>query len=249
MSELVNNSDKDFGGEFSTEALLKGSVTSESVLKKAKAFLDDGNLEEAKNLYKNVIDFLTINKDFESAIDILLDVASRYKALNDKDNAVEFYRRILRIEDTHHEALKEFAYMNFELQRYDTATIMALRQLTKLEPENIDVIEKIAFVSEKTGSTRAAAGNYLKAAELAREQGFYEKAEEILKKILERKPSHKEAQHKLELIKKLMEEEVGEEVEEEVEEEVVEEVEEEVGEEVGEEVEEEVVEEVEEEVR
>ncbi|MEQ8191751.1 MAG: tetratricopeptide repeat protein, partial [Candidatus Eremiobacterota bacterium] len=219
MSELSEDKKLDIVHDPDIAALLDGSVTPASIMEQVNNFYSNEKIEEGILLHKKVGEFYRINKEHEKAIEIytkitdynqdvqaLFAIAGIYKDLNDKENAIEFYRKVLRVEDSHKEALREFAELNFEIKKYDTA-IMALRQLIKIEPDNINVIEKIAFISEMMGSTRGALANYIKAAECAREKKFYNKAEELLNKVLAIKPTHKEAQNELKIIQELIIEE------------------------------------------
>ncbi|MEQ8224663.1 MAG: tetratricopeptide repeat protein, partial [Candidatus Eremiobacterota bacterium] len=219
MSELSEDKKLDIIQDPDVMALLEGSITPESIIEQVNNFYSDGKIEEGILLHKKVGEFYIINKEPERALEIykkitdykqdvqaLFRIATIYKDLNDKGNAIEFYRKVLRVEESHKEALREFAELNFEIKKYDAA-IMALRQLVKIEPDNVNVIEKIAFISEMMGSTRGALANYIKAAEWAREKKLYRKAEELLNKVLTIKPAHKEAQNELKIIQELIIEE------------------------------------------
>ncbi|MEQ8168080.1 MAG: tetratricopeptide repeat protein, partial [Candidatus Eremiobacterota bacterium] len=157
MSELSEDKKLDIVQDPDITALLDGTITPESIMEQVNNFYSDGKIEEAILLHKKVGEFYLINKepgkaleiyrkiiDYKQDVRVLFNIAVIYKDLNDKNNAIEFYRKVLRVEDSHKEALREFAELNFEIKKYDTA-IMALRQLVKIEPDNVNVIEKIAF--------------------------------------------------------------------------------------------------------
>jgi len=192
------------------------SPTPDSLLPRADKLIKENKPEEAINLYKKAGDYFKNNNEIEKALEIyikllnikedrqiLFDIAALYKTSEKPEKALELYSKILNIDCNNEKALREFTKINFELKKYDK-TIISLRKLANLEPEEIDVFEWTGFIFERNKKNKKAIVNYLKAAGNAEKKGFYNKAEELYLKVLQLNPTHREAQKELKKIKDIL---------------------------------------------
>ena len=176
----------------------------EIIIKKAITAHNEGKLEEAENLYKEILKNLPQNSSVNYNMGILMN------QLGKLDEAVVSYRKVIETKPDYAEAYQNLAIVLYKMGKIKEAEIN-LRKAVKLKPDYVEANHNLGSILEVLGNLKEAENSYKKAIELKPDyaeaysnlaivldkMGKIKESEINLRKVVKLKPNNGNAHYKL----------------------------------------------------